>query len=611
MKDAGDRLRPRRLTRRRPAATLLLAIALAVAWTSAAEPQRNTDRGIAVELGTGALKEGTTAEVEFRLSDTATGAPLTGARPAAWLALQHEGRDRNCTQQAAKYLGGDLFGRADVDLNNYYVLSLNEDASVSVVDPLFSFGGSKLLAMLALEGRGEDWALTPDQSTLFVSMPKANAVAIADTRRWVVSRNVATGPNPRRIALGEALWVADDEGVTAVDPRSFAPKQIRFGRAHDLVLSGDGRRLFAATDGAVVVIDAHARSIVGRVAVDGTPSLLAWSPASALAYAADPATGRIFAIDAERGLAATIEARPGMAQIRFAPNGRHAVIANPEQDLVQVLDAATHRIVQNGAIDGGPDRIAFSDLLVYVRRRASETVLMITLDQIGAEGRSLSIADFPGGQHPFGEGPQSLADTIVPSPEVPSVLVANGADKMIYLYKEGMAAPAGGFSTYGRQPRAVLVVDRGLRESQPGRYATTVPLSKPGRYDVVFFLNAPRVVTCFAVTIEPREGAVVRPATRVSAIDPPSTLAAGQRARLRFALTDPTGKQPRNASDVRALAFEAPGVWQQRGEVRHRRDGLYELTFTPPAPGIYYVWLESESLGLPPNNNHFFVYEAK
>ena len=36
-----------------------------------------------------------------------------------------------------------------------------------------------------------------------------------------------------------------------------------------------------------------------------------------------------------------------------------------------------------------------------------------------------------------------------------------------------MAAPMGHFQNYGKQPRAVLVVVRSLREVRPGVYETT------------------------------------------------------------------------------------------------------------------------------------------
>ena len=44
----------------------------------------------------------------------------------------------------------------------------------------------------------------------------------------------------------------------------------------------------------------------------------------------------------------------------------------------------------------------------------------------------------------------SLADVIVPAPEGDSVLVANPADRVIYYYSEGMAAPMGSFQNYRR-----------------------------------------------------------------------------------------------------------------------------------------------------------------
>src|SRR3569623_2663098 len=103
---------------------------------------------------------------------------------------------------------------------------------------------------------------------------------------------------------------------------------------------------------------------------------------------------------------------------------------------------------------------------------------MISLGQIGLDNQAGGAADFPAGQHSLGAA--SLADSIVAAPDGPAVLVANPGERMIYLYKEGMAAPAGGFSTYGRAPRAVLVVDHGQRESARGTYATAVPILQSG-----------------------------------------------------------------------------------------------------------------------------------
>ena len=96
---------------------------------------------------------------------------------------------------------GSLRSRPDVDLNTFYLLALNEQANISVIDPLLGFGGSKLLAMILLKSPGDDWVLTSDRMKLFVSMPLVNHVAVVDTNTWKVFADVPTGVRPTRVAL--------------------------------------------------------------------------------------------------------------------------------------------------------------------------------------------------------------------------------------------------------------------------------------------------------------------------------------------------------------------------------------------------------------------------
>lgn len=583
-------------------------------------PQRVVDQGIQAEFAVEeAAQPGGAQAFSFRLSDTAGGNPMRGLRPAAWLSQRApDAPAPNCTQKVASYLSGDVLRRADVDLNNFFVLTLNDDATVSVVDPLFGFGGSKLLNLLQLESRGADWALA--QAMLVVSMPDAGKVALIDTRQWRIVDTVRTGGHPRRvIAAGNRVWIAGDEGVSAIDTAAL-PQTTRTlttlplgGPVADLAASADGAWLFAASGRRIAIIDARAGRLSRQIDIEGTPLLLAYSPAAQAVYAVDAAQGKLFAIDARDGkLTATVELRAGASQIRFTPDGRYALMPNPTANVVQVLDAASNRIVHTVAIADGPDRISFSDRLAYVRRRDSEIVLMISLDQLGNAGGALGLADFPGGQHAFG-APGSLADNLAGAPEGGSMLVANAADRMVYLYSEGMAAPAGGFSTYGQTPRAVLVVDHGLREAAPGVYATTMPVRQPGLYDVVMFNDAPRLIACFATTIAGDAASTAeatRRQVRVSAVDAPRQLVAGRSARLRFALGGADGRALPAASDVRALAFAAPGVWQRRTAATPMPGNVYEIEFIPPRTGVYYVWIESESLGLPRNNTQFKIFQA-
>lgn len=46
-----------------------------------------------------------------------------------------------------------------------------------------------------------------------------------------------------------------------------------------------------------------------------------------------------------------------------------------------------------------------------------------------------------------------------------------------------------------------------LRETaQPGTYETVARLGRPGRYELVFFVGTPRLVHCFQVEVQPRDG---------------------------------------------------------------------------------------------------------
>jgi DNA-binding beta-propeller fold protein YncE len=611
--------------------------------------QRVVDHGIAVELSTKpqAAREREPIAFSFSLHDNTTGAPLTGAQPAAWVSARDKDRPvasgPDCVRKAATFLGGSLTRRPAADLNQYYVLALNDEPSISVVDPRFGYGGSQLLALLTLESRGEDWALTADGARLFVSMPDAGKIAVADTTSWKVERSIPVGPRPTRVALqpdGARLWTLTEDAVVAIDPRSLdivariaapaapaAPAATAAASASAsasastsaaLAFTTDSRFAVAALPNALLIIDTRDATST-RMPIDNfTPRALAFSSVAQLLYAADPATGAIVAIDVpRRAIAARIaDARPGLTQLRFSPDGRYGFLPNPTANVVQIFDTATNRIIRTASISDGPDQVTFSDRLAYIRRRASDTILMLPLAQLATNSDDVSLADFTGGQHAMGRGRTSaaLADSIVPAPDGLAVLVANPADRAIYYYKEGMAAPMGGFNNYSREPRAVLVVDRSLRaRGDGGIYATTISIDEPGSYDVILFVDSPRIVTCFGLDVAPRPElhTAHTPEAIVEPVAMPRVLKAGAAARLQFRLSDAATHQPIAAGDVEMLAMQAPGIWQHREAARAVGEGIYEAELTPPSDGVFYVWVTSARAGLPINNRQFVVLRVE
>ena len=597
------------------------------AGAAAPVAQRLVQKGIAVDVSVApvdaaaapGLREGDEAVFRFRVTDTATGTPLSGLYPAAWMdLLAPQVEDRSCKEKVEEFVAGGLFARPELDLNSYQVLALNEDATITVVDPLFGFGGTKLLAMVFLDSPGEDWALAADKRRLFVSQPAVDSVAVADTESWTVTARLATGSRPRRVALQPDqgyLWVgwegkgAGVSGVDVFDPRGLRRvKRILTGRgAHDLAFSDDSRFAFVTNraGGTVSVIDVRRLAKVRDLRAGKEPVSVAFTPLGRAAWVAY-ADGALAAFDGESPQPlARLRTEPGLGQIAFAPGGRYGFIVNPRADAVHILDVSRSRVVQTARVEKEPDRVSFSADLAYVRHRGSETVLMIPLGAIGEEGTPVSVIDFPGGQKPFGEGAgPATAAGIVQAPGARAVLVANPADQAIYYYKEGMAAPMGSFANYSRQPRAVLVIDRSLKERQPGVYETVARLRRPGQYELALFLDAPRMVDCVRLRVAPdpererQRRAAQSPS--VEYLTPVRAIPAGRPFTLRFAILDAQTKEPKkDLPDVTVLSYQPPGTRQKRQPAAQVSPGVYEVALVPEEPGSYYVYVQSLSQNLP------------
>ena len=608
----------------------MLAIALLF---MALQQQKAVSGGVALELSVaradGAktpIAEGDDLAIGLRISDSASGAPLRGVRPSVWMTRRSGKADvdaRPCAAKIAAISSGSFFGVADVDLNIYYVLALNTDNTITVVDPRFEFGGSHLLAMVELSGRGVDWVLSADQSRLFVSIPTSNRVAVVDTARWKVLREIDAGPAPADLEWqpdGKYVWVSTESGVTAIDAATFAvAKTIETGRGpHRIAITGDNRSLLVsnAGEGTVSIITIAALARTADIPAGKEPVAIAWSPRSEMAYAAG-ADGVITIIEPRRGRAvAKIETHPGIHDIRLSRDGKWGFILNAEKNLVQVLDAAANRVVQAGVIEGTPEQVNFTDTLAYITQVNNDDVLMSTLASLGARGKPLELADFTGGDNPPGKMPRSpLAAGIASAAGENAVVVANPSDGQIYYYKEGMAAPMGHFTNYGHQPAAVLSFDRSMRERKPGSFGTQTRIPRGGVYDVEVFLDAPRVTSCFELTVavdeaRERERQFGRIAVLYEAR--PSTLPVARETALRFRMVDMhTNQERRGVADVDVLVVENPGGWRVRQRAVPREDGTYELTVNPPVAGLYYVYVESPSLGLRMTNPNILAFNAR
>jgi YVTN family beta-propeller protein len=601
---------------------LVIACALVLVFTTARAqdkpgPQKIVQNGVEIEFTVEpaakhdgrALMAGEDAVFRFKLRDVTTKTALANARPAAWVAQRERpgppGPDQ-CRAKVESFLQGSLRSRPDIDLNAFYILALNDDASVSVIDPLLGFGGSKLLALALLKSPGEDWVLTGDRTKLFVSMPRANHVAVIDTPTWKVIADIPAGTGPKRLALQpdeKYLWVSDETGVSVIDTSTLkVSKHIPTGVGeHELAFGTDNRFALVSNgnDGTLSVIDIAKLKKMKDVKTGARISSLAFSPLSKAIYVTNEVDGTITVVDvASHKVLTTITTKPGIKTLRFAGGGRWGFVANTTQSQVYILDASTNRVLHEQAVGEAPDQFAFTDNFAYVRSLGSDQVTAIRLIDLETQ---VDVVKFPGGQLTPGSAKTfaSSADALVPAPEPGAMLFANPADKMIYYYSEGMAAPMGNFQNYRRVPRAVKIVDRSLREEATGVYTTTARLPKHGTYNVSLLLDSPRVVHCFEATarLNPAIHEEDDVTLNVEYLNREAPLVPGEDYKIRFKLTDSAKKSRAGAlKDVGVLVFLSPGTWQQRQVARSVGDNVYEVTVNVPEAGVYLVFVESPSL---------------
>lgn len=575
------------------------------------------------------IRAGDNIEVRFEVRDSTTNSPITNLSPAAWIDGKDLTGSETCHDKIQSFLNGSLSARAEYDLNEFYVLALNDEPSITVVDPLFSYGGSRLLAMIQLRSPAEDWVLSADGRRLYVTMPLVNLVGVIDTAIWELIDTVEVGVQPTRIRMqpdGRYLWVScvdlatgGQKGVVSViDTTTFeAIDSLSLGDGHhDFTFSSDSQHAYVsnAQAGSVYVVDVESLTRVATIDVGESADGLVYSSSSECVYVVDGIGGNVVVIDDRtHKVIKRISDEPGLTVIKVAPDERFVLVANARTDTVHVIDASRNAIIQTADVGPEPEQITFSISLAYIRSKGSEIVLMIPMDLFGKDG-PLSVADFTGGHAPFGlAATPSLADGMATVPSGLAAVVANPVDKTIYYYREGMAAPMGEFINYGREPRAVMVVDRSLDETAPGVYSTTVQVMRSGAFDVAFLLDSPRVAHCFDLEVEagPIEADPDgRASIRIEKLIDKREVPVGEPVVVRLKVrNEDTGELVTELRDLSVVAF-ATNNWQSRAITTETEDGVYEATIVPPHEGVYYLFCKVPSLGLRYRDTQYSILKA-
>ncbi|MGC7838961.1 YncE family protein [Pseudomonas wayambapalatensis] len=589
-----------------------------------ADPQalhRLSREGVTVEfearaMDGGELREGSFANVRFKLSDQASGRPLSGMAPGAWLDPAQSAppgdRDSSCKARVALFLKSSIGARPLLDLNSYFLLVLNKDASLTVIDPTVSVGGvTSTLARIDLPGRPMDWAASSDDKQVFVSLPERGQVALIDTETFRRTALLEAGEQPVRVALQpdqRRLWVGNNSadpakgGVTVIDvPSRSTLKSFATGSGHhEIAFSGDSRFAFVSNrdGGTLSVIDIADMRLLKTLEVGPHPLSVSYSALSQAVYVVDGQEGTVRVIDARsHQLRHTVKAEQGLGPMRFSGDGRYGIVLNTLENQALVIDASTDTLIHRIPVAAEPYQLTFTKGYAYVRGLASPKVSMINLSSLG-EGRTPIVQGFEAGPAaPRQAGDLPLAQGVSVSRDDNSVFVVNPVDNTTYFYAEGMNAPMSGYNNRGHQARAAMVIDRSLRELAPGVYGSTVKMPAAGTFDVAFLLNQPQIIHCFSTEVAALPQASRRKGVHAEFIgtDQPHLQGRPFIARVRILGHDGTPRV--GLSDLSLRYFLAPSSLPRSVPFQDMGEGVYQASLQLGEAGAWYLHVQSPTLG--------------
>lgn len=577
--------------------------------------------GVTVEfearpLSGGELREGDFANIRFKVSDQSSGQPLSGMAPGAWLDPAQSApvgdRDSSCKARVALFLKSSIGARPLLDLNSYFLLVLNKDASLTVIDPTVSVGGvTSTLARIDLPGRPMDWVATGDDKQVFVSMPERNQVALIDTETFTRVATLEAGEQPLRVALQpdqRLLWVGNNSqdpakgGVTVIDvpSRRMLKSFVTGSGHHEIAFSADSRFAFVSNRdvGTLSVIDTAQMRLVKTLEVGPQPLSVAYSPLSQTVYVVDGQEGTVRVIDARsHSLRHTVKAEQGLGPMRFSHDGRYGVVLNTLENQALVIDASTDQLIHRIPVAAEPYQLTFTKAYAYVRGLASPKVSMINLASLG-QGRTPIVQGFEAGPAaPRQAGDLPLAQGVSISRDDNSVFVVNPVDNTTYFYAEGMNAPMSGYNNRGHQARAALVIDRSLREVAPGVYGSTVKLPAAGTFDVAFLLNQPQIIHCFSTEVAALPQSSLRKRAHAEFIGTARPLRQHAPYMAQVRILGEDGKPRQGLEDLTLRYFLAPSSLPRNVALVEVGEGLYQAPLELATAGAWYLHVQSPTLG--------------
>lgn len=409
--------------------------------------------------------------------------------------------DLPCAETAAAYRATGRAATGSVDLNGQLYGVVNEDDTISVVDPDRSVGSANLVAARRFASAPAAITADPDRGAFLMSFPAEGLVR-------------AVPP------LGEPQVLAAD----LADPREV------FAAAHDAVLvleRGTGDVVLIGADGALRRLPLGARAIteapdgfavVGSAAVsllarDGTtiatraavgaktavpvPDGLAWIAGSTL---------RIAWLDGD--VPQEIPLPKPYDRLAVDLEGRRLLAYGAGLAEVAVIDMARGRVVQVVGSHGPVEEIAFLPDTAFLRLADESMVGVLDLrhakpGEPAVVGQvTLGPATDPAADPPDTVGERRLLAPLLPEPALLAVHPASFTGFVLDSTEATSGRPPmQAVRLRGGVPRMLAVLDRGLREGSPGRFRAIAELPAAGPFELVVSAGIGQMSFCAPVPV--------------------------------------------------------------------------------------------------------------
>jgi YVTN family beta-propeller protein len=226
----------------------------------------------------------------------------------------------------------------------------------------------KMLKLVKVGSDPEEFDLSADGKTMYVSNEDIGGASIVDLQTENVVATVKTGEEPEGVKVspdGKYVWVtSEDAGTVAVinTATRALTHTIPVGRRpRTVAFFPDSARAWvnAENDGTVVLVDAVAKKVVKKVTLGEAgkvkPMFVLLSSDAKTLYVSTGRGKQVFALDADSGkVRGSLEVGARPWGIALSPDGKTLYTANGPSKDVSVVDLATMTVKKRIAMPGSP-----------------------------------------------------------------------------------------------------------------------------------------------------------------------------------------------------------------------------------------------------------------